>query len=666
MAATRSSIPGQQLREALLVAVRSHLQALLGELQARQVLGVAAKLDVHAAAGHVRRDRHPAGLAGLRDDLGLARGVLGLGVQDGVLDPALLQTLAQQLRDLHRDRADQHRLPVLVARRDLPRDRAPLAVLGLVDLIVAIVAEHVHVGRDLHDRQLVDLHELGRLRQRRAGHAGELVVEAEEVLVGDRRERLVLLLDAYALLRLDRLVQAFRPAPAVEDAPCELVDDLHLAVDHRVVDVALVERLRAQRLDQVVDEVPVLGAVEVIDAQEALGLGDAQLGHRDRLALLLELVVEVRHELLLGARVHAFGRFARRHPRRQARELHVQVGRLFGRARDDQRRARLVDQDVVDLVHDRERLAALDLFGDVLGHVVAQVVEAELRVGPVDHVARVRLVLLLVGLHVLQHTHRDPQRVVDRAHPFRVAAREVVVDGDHVHALAFGQRARLARGSLLAALRRRAVAIALGLGGLAVQLGGLRAGGPAGRRLVSHRQRVQHHRERRRQRLALACLHLRDAALVQRHPADQLDVEVAHAHRPLAGLAHDREALRQERVQRLAGRRARAQLVHPRAQLGVGVVFELRLERSDQLDPLLVLLELLRLAHVEGAIQDGHAPRLAPEGGPGWGRSQAPLDPTGSLEAQAPRPVCAWRQPALAARARRVSPAGDGAGRGGA
>ncbi len=193
----------------------------------------------------------------------------------------------------------------------------------------------------------------------------------------------------HALLRLDRLVQPLRPAPALEDAPGELVDDLDLAVDHRVVDVALVQRLGAQRLDQVVDEMAVLGPVEVVDAEEALRLGDALLGDRDRLVLLVDLEVEVRQELLLHARVHAFGRLAGGHLRRQARELHVQVGRLFGGAGDDQRRARLVDQDVVDLVHDREVVPALDLFGEVLGHVVAQVVEAELGVGAVDDVAGV-------------------------------------------------------------------------------------------------------------------------------------------------------------------------------------------------------------------------------------------------------------------------------------
>ncbi len=126
---------------------------------------------------------------------------------------------------------------------------------------------------------------------------------------------------ADALLRLDRLVQTLGPAPALEDPAGELVDDLDLAVDHRVVDVALVQRLGLQRLVQVVDEVAVLGPVEVVDPEEPLGLGDALLGDRDRLVLLVELVVEVGDELLLGPRVHALGRLARPQLRRQPREL---------------------------------------------------------------------------------------------------------------------------------------------------------------------------------------------------------------------------------------------------------------------------------------------------------------------------------------------------------
>ena len=93
---------------------------------------------------------------------------------------------------------------------------------------------------------------------------------------------------------------------------------------------------------------------------------------------------------------------------------------------------------------------------------------------------------------------------------------------------------------------------------------------------------------------------------MEHHPADQLHVEVAHAHRALPGLAHEREALVQQIVEALAVARALAQLVGRLAQLAVGVVLELGLERVDPSDALFIGLELLGLAHAKRAVQKGH------------------------------------------------------------
>ena len=113
-------------------------------------------------------------------------------------------------------------------------------------------------------------------------------------------------------------------------------------------------------------------------------------------------------------------------------------------------------------------------------------------------------------------------------------------------------------------------------------------------------ERVEHDGERRGQRLALAGAHLGDRAAVQDHAADQLDVEVAHAHRAPAGLAHEREALGQQVVERLGALAARAlaQLVDALAQLLVGLELELGLERVDRARRAARRPELLALADV--------------------------------------------------------------------
>ena len=102
----------------------------------------------------------------------------------------------------------------------------------------------------------------------------------------------------------------------------------------------------------------------------------------------------------------------------------------------------------------------------------------------------------------LDHADGQAEEAEDRAHPVRVALREVFVDRDDVRALA-GQR---------------------------VQVGG----------------------QRRDERLAFAGAHLRDLAVVQDHAADQLHVEVAQPERAARGLADHGERLGQDVVERSA------------------------------------------------------------------------------------------------------------------
>ena len=111
----------------------------------------------------------------------------------------------------------------------------------------------------------------------------------------------------------------------------------------------------------------------------------------------------------------------------------------------------------------------------------------------------------------------QPEEAVDLAHPLTVAAGEVVVDGDDVHALA-GER---------------------------VEVG--RQNGDEG--------------------LALAGLHLRDAALMQHDAADDLHAERLHAEHAPRGLARRGKRLRQQVVERRAFGVALLELVGLGAQL---------------------------------------------------------------------------------------------------
>jgi hypothetical protein len=509
------------------------------------------ELDVDAAAGHVRRDRDRAALARVLDDLALP--LVLLRVQHVVVDALALEELREVLGRLDGDRAHEHGLSYLVALDDVVEDGVELRVGRLEDEVVLVETRDRLVRRNLDHVQVVDLDELLLLRLRRPGHPGELLVQAEVVLERDRRERDVLLADLHALLRLDRLVQPLAPAAPLHDAAGELVDDLDLALLDDVVDVALVQRLRLQRLHQVVHEDDVARVIEVLDPERALDLLDRPLRRGHRLELLV--VEEVgTGELRLVLALRALARRGRAlEVLDDARELVVGRGRRLRLAGDDQRRPRLVDEDRVHLVDDRVGVAPLDDALERDRHVVTEIVEPELRVRPVGDVARVCLAALGERHQVLDEAHRLPERLVHRARPLGVAPRKVVVHRHEVDATA--------------------------------------------------RERVQVERLHGDERLPLAGLHLGDVALVKRDPAHQLDVEEADADRPLECLANGGVRLEDQILERLPVLQALAELRGLPAQLVVRQRLELRLEGADVGGLIAEPLEASALAEAEDALE---------------------------------------------------------------
>ena len=163
-------------------------------------------------------------------------------------------------------------------------------------------------------------------------------------------------------------------------------------------------------------------------------------------------------------------------------------------------------------------------------HVVAQVIEAELVVGAVGHVGGVGF-LAVGGFHAVDHqAHGQAQETVDLAHPFAVAAGQVIVDGDYVHTVAG--------------------------------------------------QGVQIHRHGGHQRLAFTGLHLGDAGAVQHDAADDLHRVGLHADHAPVGLAADGKRFRQQIVQRLAFGQPVLEFAGLGLELLVGQLLHLRLQRQ--------------------------------------------------------------------------------------
>ena len=183
------------------------------------------------------------------------------------MTPFRLKNAGEPLRFFDRNRADQDRLAPFVAFLDLFDDRGELFFLRAVDHVRIVLPDHVAIGRDHVDVEIVDLGKLRRFRVGGAGHAGKFLVHAEIVLEGDRGQRLILVGDLDAFFGFDGLVQPVAPAAARHQAPGEFIDDDDFAVFHDIVHIALVEGMGLERLDDVVDEIHVVRIVEIVHAR---------------------------------------------------------------------------------------------------------------------------------------------------------------------------------------------------------------------------------------------------------------------------------------------------------------------------------------------------------------------------------------------------------------
>ena len=175
--------------------------------------------------------------------------------------------------------------------------------------------------------------------------------------------------------------------------------------------------------------------------------------------------------------------------------------------------------------------------------LIAQVIEARLLRRHVGHVGAIGLLPVRARHALLHERHGEPEPLIDRRHPLGVAPRQVVVEGEDVDAAAG--------------------------------------------------ERVERRRHHRRQRLALAGLHLDDRALVHGQGGDDLHVEGPHAEEVARQLASQREELGIA-APPAAGRppRRRARAARARAQLRHRQARHLHAERVDRAERRVVATEI--------------------------------------------------------------------------
>ena len=323
----------------------------------RCVRRITTKNNVDTTTSHVGGKRNSTLTTGLSDNFSFLFVVFS--VQHLVRHARGAQKLGQQFVLINRHRTDQNRLALFMALLHFLHDCEPLPFLGAINTIGKIGTLVIAVSWDLRNFKLINLFKFLSLSRGRTGHTRQLGVETEIVLEGNRRHRFTFTLDLYALFGFYSLVEAFRIAATFHHATGKLVYDNDLAITNNIILILLEKRLSAQRLLGMVNHLQTL-LVKIGDTKSLLDLLQTRLSKRRNTHLLIEVVIFVFDKRL-----------------RDLGKLVIQIRRLLGSGRDNERRTGFVNQDRVNFVDHSVVQTTLHEILRSLRHVVAQVIKTK-------------------------------------------------------------------------------------------------------------------------------------------------------------------------------------------------------------------------------------------------------------------------------------------------
>ena len=110
-------------------------------------------------------------------------------------------------------------------------------MLVLIYPVLSVNSYNRLICGDFDNVEAINTSEFGFLRHSGTGHTGKLRVKTEEVLEGDCGEGFALVLNLYALLGFDSLMETLVKAASEHKTTCKFVNDYDFAVLNYIFDI---------------------------------------------------------------------------------------------------------------------------------------------------------------------------------------------------------------------------------------------------------------------------------------------------------------------------------------------------------------------------------------------------------------------------------------------
>ena len=195
-----------------------------------------------------------------------------LGIQYLVLDLSLGEHLAEELGYVYGNGTYQNRLSVVMSFNYLFHQGIVLGLLGSVDGIRHVLSDDRLVGWNLRYSHVVDRQEFLFFCLGRTGHAAQLVVKTEKVLICNGSQSCRFLLDWNVFLSFDGLMQTVGEYSALHDTAGKLVNDVDLSVSYQILDLIAHGVVCLQGLIDVVHQLSMIRGKQVVYLEELFSL----------------------------------------------------------------------------------------------------------------------------------------------------------------------------------------------------------------------------------------------------------------------------------------------------------------------------------------------------------------------------------------------------------
>ena len=261
---------------------------------------------------------------------------------------------------------------------DLFDDRPLLRLLIGEQPIGFVDADHGQVGVDGHDLQPVELAQIVTDGQGGAGHSADGPIAVDELFDGHLVEDLSAVGGVEALLGFDSGLESIGPTLEFGDASAGRGDEFDPSVDDEVIDIAFDQR---PGVESEIDGGERLGILsEEFDVELFLDPVDSGIGERDGMAVGADLVVGARAE-----------------PGYECGDRGVGVLDT-GRAGEDQRHTRFVDEHGIGLIDDDDIAFGNPLIGILGEEPVPEDIESDLGHRGVDDLGAVGFTAFVFAL----------------------------------------------------------------------------------------------------------------------------------------------------------------------------------------------------------------------------------------------------------------------------